>query len=167
MKRSWTLLLIVLFALAVCIPGFAAATLQCQGTKCGCGGGARNYSYTASCPGQNIVWVEIGVCDGTLANYINFQMPPGWNVAIFNRGNFWHNTAYFPKGQIIGHNGTCGPYIKFWDPNNQGVPNQVIVGYDHPLGNVHESDWDVGVNLGWGDWTKPIGFGLGPVHSPN
>ena len=165
MRRSWTLLLIVLLALAVCVPAVAVAQLHCYGGKCGCNPMyPRDYCYDSWHPGQTITMVVVGVCDGNPANYSNFLMPPGWQWVLQTTGML--DDGFTRKGGISQPSGQCSFCIRFYDPTGAGVANGVRVGFNHGTGSAHDVEWEIGPNLAWCNWAKPVGMGEGPVHSP-
>ncbi|TAJ16063.1 MAG: hypothetical protein EPO68_11775 [Planctomycetota bacterium] len=144
--------------------------VECDGSGCGGSGntasGPREFVYHVKVPGGNYVSctsVEIGVDMSDLPMYTNLVKPPGWIVEIL-AASPTHALATTPHGSTSTPGGTCEYVLKFSGP---AMTSHFTLGYDYDANfEAHDANWKVNNNVNRADWTKPVGLGQGPVHSP-
>lgn len=158
--------------------------IHCIGTESG-GGGVRQYNYDIF-NGEAVALTDviIGADDMVLANYSNWLMPAGWNVALVAGpsplGPIWKNTYKTAHGVVaptVPVNLTAGVVHFSW---GGAVGGPIAVGAQASFGfdNVHQSinvDWYTSPQGGTpqgANWLSPVGTGVwgawtdGPVHGP-
>ncbi len=171
MKKLFSSLLMLVLATTLCVPAFAAATLDCHGTESG-GNGSVNcdpiphlYAYTLIADINPVTHVFIGTDDGIAANYTNVCMPSGWSFAIVTSADYDHFHNKIAHGVVSPPAiGRCPFYISFTmggSPIAAGAGFNFGFDHDSPSHNVA---WDADGNPT--NWVASVGGGAGPVHAP-
>ena len=141
------------------------SNLLCDGLIGNGSGGpnGRDFYYHVV-PGDDPVdRVDIGCDYNQLSLFTSVEVPNGWTFGVIDAGaHFIHDLKFTPHGRTTTVvNGTCEYKLRFTGPP---LSTPFGLGFDF-LGEPHEVHWKVtgGTQT---DWTKRVGQGKGPIHSP-
>jgi len=154
-------------------PPLPVVQVLCDGFNGCCNGtgqtsaGIREFVYRVQIPGGNVVSVssiEVGThIDNNLADYINLVMPAGWSLTIPSATPPDAGFVCTPHGSTSAINGNCNFKLRFSGP---AQTSSFTLAYDFvPDYDIHDANWKAS-NGNQSNWTKPVGLGQGPVHSP-
>lgn len=132
----------------------------CDGSACGGTGGAP-FLYRIKPNGNTISRVEVGVEDGTLANYQNLNAAQ-WSMTIVSIARP-HDEQPTCHGEVTSSAGTC-PFVLRFDRSPSQANSQVRFSYIPELFDYHDVNWKTSDGE-QSDWEFPVG-NHGPVHSP-
>ena len=139
----------------------------CDGNiQCCQGNGPRQFVYRVKVPSGGLVSVtniEVGTHDPNLADYINRIMPAGWTLSILSASRPDPGFVCTPHGNFTSIASACPYILRFAGP---AQTSNFTLAYDFALNwDVHDADWKAS-NGNRADWTKAVGLGYGPLHSP-
>ena len=167
MKRMHLILtLVVVLVCALCVSAFAA-TVVCNGNRCG-GNGPRNFFYMIDGCGPLITEFRVAVSDTNAANYSRIWMPPTWRFSVVSSEGWGPMGPFTPhglvhQGQIWGSAG----YVVFAKTMDIGMTGASF-GFNY-AGAALDAHWEVDDDTPAttsANWLIPVGTGLGPVHAP-
>jgi hypothetical protein len=154
-------------------PPLPVVKVVCDGSIQCCNGsgmtaqGPRQFIYKVQIPGGNVVSVssiEVGThIDNNLADYVNLVMPAGWALTIPARTPVDPGFVCTQHGNVSAVGGNCNYVLRFSGPaqtSNFTLAYDFVHNYD-----VHDANWKAS-NGNQANWTKPVGLGEGPLHSP-
>lgn len=152
-------------------PPSTVVKIVCDGNNSCCmGTGPTNYFYHVNFPSGGAVQVsriDIGTDDPDITHYSGWIEPPGWSHQIIAAPAGWqHRPGCKVHGVTTTPVGDC-PFIIRWTPTPPTPPatSSFTLGFDISRA-AHETTWKSSVFGNQANWSKPIGLGEGPVHSP-
>ena len=147
------------------------ALIVCNGSACGGtggAGGAWDYLYHVQPGDTGVDMVVMGVHTPNL-NLQNALLPGGWTVSVQQSEGLADRRSFIPHGQVTSITGGC-PWSLVWQGPCQTQPFDLGFKKNWTYGPAHEVEWVafdcVGTNTTFSDWTRPVGAGAGPVHTP-
>jgi hypothetical protein len=154
-------------------PPLPVVKVLCDGANPCCNGtgqtpqGIREFVYRVQIPGGNVVSVssiDVGThIDNNLADYVNLVMPAGWALTIPAGTPVDPGFVCTPHGNVSAIAGNCNFNLHFSGPPQT---SSFVLAYDFvPNYDIHDANWKAS-NGNRANWTKPVGLGEGPLHSP-
>ena len=139
--------------------------VTCTGSATG-GSSNRKYKYRVyPGAGNSISWIEIGVHDDDISNFTNFILPTGWAALIDEFDPTPHHTFVTQHGVKTPFFGNCPHVLYCFATDGQFAKTTPFnIGFNHP-GEPHDATWQLS-DASIADWSKKLGTGRGPVHSP-
>ncbi len=139
--------------------------IVCDGTIGNGSGGpnGRRFYYWIDTKGNAVDRIDIGCDYNQLSLFTSVELPNGWGFSIVNAGaHFIHDLKFTVHGRVTGaNNDRCQYKLRFTGP---AITGQFGIGFDH-LGEPHDVHWKASDGAQT-DWTKRVGQGKGPIHSP-
>lgn len=134
-------------------------TIKCLGNSCG-GSGPRNYTYEVT-SAATTVYTGLHNASTTLANVL---APSGWTATVFNNPAT-DDPNFVAHGGSASGTGMCARFIE-WTGPSQAAP--FLLGFD-TLNDpeIHETEWLIPATSSVAQWGRPVGNGLGPIHTPD
>lgn len=156
-------------------PPLPVVRVICDGNIACCNGtgvtaqGPRQFVYNVKVPSGGLVSVssiEVGVhmldAHG-LADYTNLVMPAGWTLTAVPASRPDPGFVCTNHGNSTAINGACPLVLRFSGPPKT---SNFTLAYDFAHNwDIHDADWKAS-NGNKANWTKPVGLGEGPLHSP-
>lgn len=136
----------------------------CNGNNgCCADTGVRNFIYDVQLAGgATVTSIQVGTEDSNPAHFINLIMPTGWSFAI-QPGTPRDRKACTAHGTLSSPNDRCTNVMIFSGPVQS---TNFTLGYDYTQNvDIHDAVWTAS-NGKAASWARPVGNGLGPVHSP-
>jgi hypothetical protein len=156
-------------------PPLPVVRIVCDGNIQCCQGsgmtsaGPRQFIYRVKVPTGGLVSVssvDVGVhmldVHG-LADYVNLVMPAGWTLTAVSGTPPDPGFVCTPHGNVSAIGGNCNVILRFSGPP-QTSSFTLAYDFDHNW-DVHDANWKAS-NGNRANWTKPVGLGEGPLHSP-
>jgi hypothetical protein len=145
-----------------------STTIVCNGSACGGSPTSPDYLYEVTPGSQGVDRIEIGVHTRN-PGLLNVVLPATWTVSIMP-AEVPDDTPLTPHGSVTPQTGGCN-WVIVWTGDCKYEPFQL--GYDKnwTVGPPHDVHWsayecDPSLVITSADWTKRVGTGAGPVHSP-
>ena len=145
--------------------------IDCVGLACFGNGGPvpRNWSYWVMPETNGVHVVEMGIDVPAIAAS-SVVMPAGWAYTIVAGGS-QDNKTYTAHGNISTPLTACNYLLRFFQTNPTSTNKMVVpfqLGFNGGF-SPHQVEWQaspVSVGTGASSWARPVGTGLGPVHTP-
>ena len=136
-------------------------TVVCNGSACG-GAGPKMYRYDVNPGPSGCTRLEVGIHDNNVP--LLYTAPAGWTVSVVAASRLDHIPWTNHGGGPVTSNGTCS-WKMVWTGPNQTAP--FTIAYNSGLVDTvpHDVHWNTS-DGSRADWTKVVGLGLGPIHSP-
>jgi len=138
----------------------------CNGSNSCCQGtGSRQFIYDVQLGGgATVSSIEVGTHDNNINDYVNLILPTNWTLQIVS-GSPVHNSTCTPHGSLSTPESEtpCSFVLRFSGPAQS---TNFTLGYDFiPNWDHHDANWAASNGFA-ANWGRPVGRGIGPVHSP-
>ena len=143
-----------------------STTIVCNGRVCGSPTSPRDYWYEVTPGSQGVDRIEIGVHTRS-PGLLNVVLPSTWTMSIVPAA-VPDDQPFTPHGSVTPTTGGCN-WVIVWTGDCQYQPFQLGYNKNWTVGKPHDVDWsadECSQVITNADWTKPVGLGAGPVHSP-